>query len=197
MSDVQLVEVPDTLKKADIQVIRFWAHDAPEFFVDQLLQKSRQPHITEHTSDICRDDACTSPGRFASRQSYDTWATQKRLVYAMVGGYDAVTGTGDVGGVVWFGERKHPDVPDSKLTFAIRNYAGDDDRGWGTYVGRGFGRPFMGVAHQDMYTASSFAGSSVWLSVETANEAAAHVYQKFGYQQIVDDGTRIVMVWKP
>ncbi|HSH31982.1 MAG TPA: hypothetical protein VK963_04930, partial [Candidatus Saccharimonadales bacterium] len=117
--------------------------------------------------------------------SYRAWASGKqRILYMMIN--EALRPDGldvpDIGGVIWFGKRQNQHAPGRELTFAIRNYAGDQKRGWGQYAGQGLGTPFMQATHQ--HVREWYMGEKIWLDLVEGNAAAYSLYSKNGYQEI-------------
>lgn len=166
-------ELPEVLSTAGLIVLRSYAVNLPDQYIDQLITKSRQPHVLEYEK---HEDA---EGRFKDRDLFKKWAEKKRLVYLLVD-----KNNDEVAGIIWFGESVNPLI-DSKygVTFGIRLYEG--------YVGRGLSKPLMKVGHLD--ARKYFSSKWVWLDYTEGNIAAERAYASFGYQELGRDSGRVVM----
>lgn len=175
--------LPERLREEGLKIVASPADELPDEYVEQLVQKSRQTHIQEFEG---HED---TEGRFKDAASFREWAEGKqRIMYLLV---DESSDVSDVGGVIWFGERANPLAPGYDVTFAIRLYDGDEEKGWGRYLGRGLAVPFMQAAHTD--ARKHFPGAKVWLDYVDGNQAAEKTYTKFGYEKIASDDGRTVM----
>lgn len=175
--------LPERLREEGLKIVACPADELPDEYVEQLVQKSRQAHIQEFEG---HED---TEGRFKDVASFREWAEGKqRIMYLLV---DESGDVSDVGGVIWFGERANPLAPGYDVTFAIRLYDGDEEKGWARYLGRGLAVPFMQAAHAD--ARKHFPGTKVWLDYVDGNQAAEKTYAKFGYEKIASEAGRTVM----
>lgn len=172
----ELSDLPDKLNDLKLKIGVFEAQELPEEYIDQLVEKSHQPHILEFEGE---EDA---NGRFASIEAYKKWtSSKKRIIYLLLEGKD-------VAGIIWFGERINPNVgPEYNVTFGIRLYEG--------YVGKGLSKSFMISAHNDVE--QYYPGQKIWLDFKSENIAARRAYESFGYQYIGEEGERIIMGYNP
>lgn len=198
---INRLTLPPKLQDEGLAIVFSPALDIEDYYVEQLIEKSRQPHIIEFEGpeDIGTAEA---PGRFRSMQDYQNWATNKKRFMFLLINPSRLVGpqkTPEVGGVSWFGKREHSLAPGRTVTFAMRNYAADERRDWAQYAGRGLAGPFMREAHRvarDIYPAEG-----LWLDLVAGNEASRKMCVKSGYEEITrfkdaDHGgqTRVVMV---
>ncbi len=158
--------------------------ELPDGYVQQLVNKSRQPHITAFEG---REDVGTEsrPGRFRNVEAYRNWAEGKqRILYMMLDkGLDpGCLGVPDIGGVIWFGERSNSQAPGRSLTFAIRNYAANAVRGWQQYRQCGLGSSFMQATHQNLQ--EQYQDKKIWLDLAEGNEPAYKLYSRNGYEEL-------------
>ncbi|MBI5357652.1 GNAT family N-acetyltransferase [Candidatus Saccharibacteria bacterium] len=172
----KLSDLPDKLSELNLQIGVFKAEELPVEFVDQLINKSLQPHILEFEGD---EDA---KGRFASREAYKKWtSSKKRIIYLLLDG-------GEVAGIIWFGERINPNIDSEyNITFGIRLYEG--------YVGKGLSKSFMISSHKDVE--QYYPGQKIWLDFKSENVAARRAYESFGYKYIGEEGERVIMGYDP
>ncbi len=172
MYAIDQTSLQERLCKEDLRVEVFPAEEVPETYVQQLIEKSRQPHVMEFEG---HEDA---EGRFKDLASYREWCSgKKRVMYLLLK-------DDDVAGVIWFGRRENSLAPGYGVTFAVRLYAGDAAKGWGDYLGKGLAVPFMRAAHAD--AAKHFPGEWVWLDYVAGNDAAERTYTKFGYEKLTE-----------
>ena len=172
--------LPSRIEEEGLRIDVYPAAEVPDQYVEQLIQKSRQPHVMEYEG---HEDA---EGRFKDIESYRSWAGAKqRIVYLLV------SPSHDVGGIIWFGERENPLAPGYGVTFGIRLYDKDEEKGWNAYLGKGLAVPFMQATHTD--AAKHFPNQGLWLDYVKGNEAAERTYTKFGYEKIAEEDGRIVM----
>ncbi len=193
--------LPERFQARELGLIVCMATELPDPYLDQLIDKSRQPHILEFEG---HEDVGTKlePGRFYDREAYRDWAaTKERILYMMINGEakPVIEGVPDIGGVIWFGKRDNAMAPGRDLTFAIRNYAADEKRGYQQYQGTGLGLPFMQAAHTDLR--KYHPGEQLWLDLVDGNAAAETLYGRAGYEveaRFLDpdhgDQSRVVMV---
>jgi hypothetical protein len=168
----EITQLPEKLMGIGLRIEVYEAQDLPEIYLDQLIAKSRQPHVMEFES---HEDA---GGRFKNREAFEAWSENKRRIF-----YLLLDGK-EVAGVIWFGERHNEHIDESyRLTFAIRLYEG--------YVGKGLSKPFMRVAHVGME--KYFPGKNIWLDFNGDNIAAQKAYESFGYEYIAEKDGRIIM----
>lgn len=172
----KLENISDRLSDLGLDVSVFESNELPEKFIDQLIEKSNQPHILEFEGE---EDA---RGRFASRDAYKKWTSaKKRIIYLL-------KDKEDVAGIIWFGERLNPHIdPKYSITFGIRLYEG--------YVGKGLSKPFMIASHKDI--SRYYPGQRIWLDFKTDNTAARRAYESFGYEYIGSEGERQIMGFTP
>ena len=153
-------------------------------FADQLVEKSKQPHIRRWTP------------RDANERFKDLDSALERVknneTHLLVN-----VNTYDVGGIIWYGQ-KEPPVDVSPYSpahdFAIRLYEG--------YVRKGLAIPFMRRSLSDFIEDRRLSGElqnlgGIWLSVKKNNQDAIGRYEKFGYEAVgsyndIDD--RLIMV---
>lgn len=172
MYTVAKADLPSRIAEEGLRIEVYPAHEIPEQYIEQLVQKSRQPHVMKYEG---HEDA---GGRFKDLKSYREWAGSKeRIVYLLLSEND------DIGGIIWFGERENPAAPGYDVTFGIRLYEG--------YVGKGLAVPLMQATHAD--AAKHFPNKGLWLDYVKGNEAAERTYMKFGYSRIAEEDGRIVM----
>lgn len=183
------VNLPSGLQTAGLTVEEYPAAVLPAVYRDQLIDKSRQAHVMRYER---HEDA---DGRFRDPEAYRLWSTGKeRMMYLLLNQAMATNqpeDVVDVGGVIWFGERENPHVPGYDVTFAIRLYDKNEQRGWGQYVSRGLAVPFMQAAHDA--ASQHFPNRPVWLDLAEGNEAAHRTYGNFGYEDLMVAGGRIIM----
>lgn len=176
--------MPQQFQTQGLGLIACKAAELPDNYVEQLVQKSRQPHVLEYEG---HEDVGTAeePGRFRDVSAYREWSSGKeRVMYLMVNEvvkFDIATP--DIGGVIWFGRRTNDNAPDREVTFAIRNYDEDQSKGWGKYRGCKLGTPFMQATHQDV--ANIYPNERLWLDLVDGNEAALSLYKRNGYEELV------------
>lgn len=165
-------ELPDRLANLGLHIEVYQAQELPDIFLDQLISKSREPHVLEYEG---HEDA---GGRFLDRQAFKSWARdKKRIFYLLLDGKN-------LAGVIWFGNRENPHIDKSyNLTFAIRLYEG--------FVGKGLSKQFMNVAHAGME--EYYPGENIWLDFAADNLAAQKAYESFGYKYLVKHDGRIIM----
>lgn len=168
--------LPDAIKQRGLVLYVVPADKLPEKYIDQLIKKSRQPHVLEFEGD---EDA---RGRFKDRQAFYDWRKGKtRIFYLLLD----TKKDNDLAAVLWFGEREEESVgPEHTLTFGIRFYEG--------YVGDGLAKPTMKICHKD--AKRFFPDKKFWLSLHAHNDVAKHVYQTFGYKVIKTTDEKIYMV---
>ena len=176
ITDLQLI-APNSALKAAISNIAT-GRDAD--LERQLIKKSHQPHILEHTP----NDAAN---RFTSPQALETWLQNDRRIYWLVGPKH------DLAGIIWFGPKPFP--LDLKLpvkptdTFAIRLYEG--------YTGKGLASPFLAQAFELEAKWAMGRGEQppvIWGETDSDNPAALSTYFKNGFQRIHQNGKRITLV---
>lgn len=172
--------LPSRLRDAGLVVVVCLASKLPAALREQLIRKSRQPHIMEHVG------GNDSVKRFKDNDTFDAWAKQERIMYALLApqnGADIDISDADLAGVSWFGEKTRPAVPGYDVTFAVRLYE--------DYVGKGLAVPFLRLAHED--ARRYFPGRRMWLDFAADNEAAGRTYEKLGYTELARSGDRILM----
>lgn len=168
----KLADLPDRLAELKLHIEVYEAQNLPEKYIDQLIKKSRQPHILEFEGD---EDA---EGRFKDQANYKKWSSlKKRIIYLLLDNEE-------VAGIIWFGERLNPNIDkEYGVTFGIRLYEG--------YVGRGLAKSFMVSTHNDVE--QYYPGQKIWLDFKTDNIAARRAYESFGYEYLGEEGERVIM----
>lgn len=177
-ADAKQVPVTDDMKPITEFLV---ADNEQPDLIDQLIEKTKQPHIMQSTP----KDSST---RFNSMESFLAWQAKGRFIHWLIGPKR------DLGGIIWYGPKDFP-FPEIKLdehpdySFAIRLYEG--------YVGHRLARPFMVLSIKALVAAKEAAGEKVpgiWLQTDTDNEAALAAYTKFGYKEVHRDEERVTMV---
>jgi GNAT superfamily N-acetyltransferase len=158
------------------------ARELPDEYLDQLIEKSREPHILEYET-----QGTKKPSRFLDRETYRAWAARReRIIYLLL--HESDREPLEVAGVIWFGPKAcplgEPEFARYDVTFSIRLY--ESSRG------KGLSRPFIEAAHADVLE-HYYPGHDLWLDTGKDNEAAHRSYLKFGYQVLGEHGDRIVM----
>jgi ribosomal protein S18 acetylase RimI-like enzyme len=142
-------------------------------FEDQIIKKSTEPHILEHTP----KDAEV---RFANKQVINAWFEKKPETHWLV------STSGDIAGIIWYRQQTIPDTArQAGETFAIRLYTG--------YQGKGLARPFMEQSLQ-IHVNGNDRVLPIWLQTDTDNTPALTAYEKFGYEKINEKDGRITMI---
>jgi len=177
------ISIAEELSARGVHVVRYGASDVPEELIKQLVEKSRQQHILQYGAQTDVGDG-QNPGRFYDLDSYNKWAKKGRTVYLLMG-ENSKNQLPDVGGIIWFGERKNVHAPGCSNTFAIRHYDEDADKGWGKYYRYGFGTEFMRATHKDFVT-NVAPGVKIWLDVVDKNIKAIELYERLGYKKMGD-----------
>ncbi|HVA11497.1 MAG TPA: hypothetical protein VNG32_05030 [Candidatus Dormibacteraeota bacterium] len=184
LQNIEQGVLPEEFQARELSLSVCLTSELPDNYVQQLVNKSRQPHISAFEG---REDVGTEslPGRFRSIEAYRTWAEGKqRILYMMLDeGLDpGGLGVPDIGGVIWFGERINPYAPGRSLTFAIRNYAANAVRGWEQYRQCGLGSSFMQATHQDLQ--KRYQDEKIWLDLAEGNQPAYKLYSRNGYEEL-------------
>jgi hypothetical protein len=148
-------------------------------FVDQLIEKSREPHVQATTP---RDGA----ERFADFDHFVSWHNQNpdRKFFVVAEGLE-------LAGAAWFTPIPEPESDLPPLSFALRLYHG--------YAGRRLARHVMAATHGRM-AKSELAASGVQLEADRQNQPAICSYRHFGYhalQAATTSQERIRMVLSP
>ena len=139
-------------------------------YVEQLIKKSRQPHILATTPrDVDRfKDIASVYKRFDTGQ----------LAIMLINKTD-----NDLAGMAWFRPAKHAQVPQANLTYAHRLYEG--------YLGKGLSTPFAKAAHD--IALNLFGATGIWLVTDASNDRAISTYESVGYIPVEQNAGRIVM----
>lgn len=176
-STLQLFESSQALKPW-IQHIGIGRDAALE---QQLVTKSRQPHILKFTP----NDAGS---RFKDLATLEQrWNSQKREYVWLIGPEN------DLAGIIWFGPKPFPldlKLPEHPTdTFAIRLYE--------NYLGKGLAKPFLEQAlsiehHRRLQQGE--APLSIWGETDTTNPAAIATYDKIGFRHVDTTPDRVTMV---
>lgn len=170
-------KLPERLIEESLQVVVAPADQVPKEYINQIIEKSKQPHVMKFEG---HEDA---EGRFKDIESYAKWAEKNRVVYLLIKPNEEGE-FADVGGILWFGEKTNDLIDASyNLTFGIRLYEG--------YVGKGLSKPFMQVTHQDMER--FFPDHKLWLDFAEENIAAKKAYTSYGYKELAAFEDRVVM----
>ena len=172
MQEIEL-DGDNILKLSGLQLFRTEADKLDTKIIDQIISKSRQPHVMKFEK---HED---TEGRFKDRGSYKSWASKSRIVYALLNSTD-----GDLAGIIWFGSRQNPGIdPKYSLTFGIRLYEG--------YLGEGFSKPLMVASHSDIK--NILPERYIWLDYDENNLIAGKAYKSFGYEELGREDGRIIM----
>lgn len=160
------------LSQNGLKLYRVEADKVEVKFIDQIIKKSRQPHVMKFEK---HED---TEGRFKDREAYRGWASKRRILYLLLG-LD-----GDVAGIIWFGGRQNPNI-DSKysLTFGIRLYE--------DYLGKGLSKPLMSASHNDVK--NILPDKYIWLDYDEKNFIAGKAYKSFGYEELGRSEGRMIM----
>ena len=166
------LEADNPLSQNNLSLYRVDADQLDLKFIDQIIEKSRQPHVMKFEK---HEDA---EGRFKDRGSYKGWAEKRRVIYLLSDPND------DLAGIIWFGGRQNPNI-DSRytLTFGIRLYEG--------YLGKGLSKPLMSVSHGDI--TKVLPDRYIWLDYDEDNFIAGKAYTSFGYEELGRSDGRIIM----
>ena len=111
--------------------------------------------------------------RFKNLATFKKWQKGKTI-------YTLTDKGGGLLGIIWFGEKKHPALPDHPYTFAIRVYP--------SARGKGYAFKFMKKAFAD------FKPEGVWLSTRPDNLPAIKLYKKFGFRELSRDPNELIMI---
>lgn len=156
------------LESRGFDVYRGWN----DTIAKKVVELSRQPHILETTG-------ADAGRRFHTVHDARVWHGQgRRSIYTLHGE--------EVAGLIWYDVRIRRDIG-ADYTFAIRTY----EEAHGKKLAYGF----MKAAHHDF--ADRKSNPAVWLDVDLNNEAARHLYRKFGYQALYPDEGREIMIYDP
>lgn len=166
------LDADSSLKQNGLNLYRTEADKLEFKFIDQIIEKSLQPHIMKFEK---HEDA---GGRFKNRDSYRAWAKKKRILYLLL------SQENDLAGIIWFGSRENPNI-DSRysLTFGIRLYEG--------YLGKGLSKPLMQASHRDI--SNVLTGKYIWLDYDKKNFIAGKAYRSFGYEELGQADGRVIM----
>lgn len=167
MSELEIVENEYTspLTQKELRMRRGWNLDIAR----QLVTLSKEPHILFHTpNDTAR--------RFPDCKKATEWhESHHRVIYTLA--------NTAVSGLIWFGETS--ENPNGQFTFAIRMYQKSQ--------GQRLAKPFMDAAHADFREVEQYDGP-IWLDTDMNNASARALYEKTGYEEIGQEGNRIIMV---
>jgi ribosomal protein S18 acetylase RimI-like enzyme len=141
--------------------------------------------IKQNTSDL---------ERFKDREIFEKRMAEKVRSYYVLS--DAF---GSLAGLIWFGERKFPEVELSEqinkeeygATFAIRLY--------GKYRGIKLGLPFTQAVMKHYFESEEYKAlgkPKLWLATKSTNAAAIKLYQNLGFHEIQtkENHAEVVMV---
>jgi hypothetical protein len=152
----------------------------PEQFVNQLVEKSKQPHILRWTP----NDAAL---RFGDTDSVASHIDKGRHMYSLASG-------DDLAGIIWYGNKEFPTrefgPQPANQTFAIRIYEG--------YLRQGLAAPFMDRSLHDyilsfIETPRQDTFDGLWLSSDVDNRAG-ELYLRYGYQIAGQADGKVYMV---
>lgn len=142
-----------------------------EKLAHEIVEASLQPHVVESTPN-------DSIHRFRDIGSALLWHNQgRRSIYTLRGN--------ELSGLIWYDLRYRPDL-NADYTFAIRMYK--------EAVGKKLAHGFMKAAHLDF--AEEKGSPAVWLETDEHNNAAVRLYNKFGYETVLNNNSRLTMVYK-
>lgn len=174
--DLKLYPVTDDLKPLTV----YLAVGLDNSLVEQLVAKSRQPAMLEHTP----KDAGS---RFTSFEAFKSWNSDKPRELHWLLGKD-----NDLAGFMWYCRAELPlevDLPEKPgETFAVRIYEG--------YSGHGLARPFLNMSlkvHLALQKERGEPPTGIWLETDVDNPAAVSAYTKFGYHEIYRTDKRVTM----
>ncbi len=168
-----VLEKGNTLAQNKLELYRVAADKIDLKFMDQIIHKSRQPHVMEFEGDEDAD------GRFKDSVAYKEWAKKDRSIYLLIN-----PDRNDLAGIIWFGKRQNPNI-DKKytLTFGIRLYE--------DYLGKGLSKPLMKASHGDIKNV--LPDQYIWLDYDKNNFIAGKSYRSFGYEELARTEDRVIM----
>lgn len=147
--------------------------------IDQLVTKSKQPHILQFTP----NDAAR---RFVDEQAYYTWLEQGHTVHWLL------NDNNDLAGIIWYRTKPSPvplpELTDITDTFAIRLYE--------NYIGHRLSVPFMllslRILRNDLLKDNK-PMPGIWLETTVGNDAAIKSYTRLGYSELFRDEEHVIM----
>jgi len=159
---------------------------------DQLIVKTRQPHISGEGTGKTPKDLTT---RFGDRDMLEKWADKGRdLTWLIDPNSDPENP--ELAGILWTGEERFPlkiDLAEApKLTLAIRLYEG--------YTGKKLSTPFIRhslLALAAQYRARDEELPGIWLQTDDDNEYARRTYERLGFNVVGSHDNRTTMVLSP
>lgn len=151
-------------------------HGMTRQYADAIKKLATQPSICTY----CIKDGTS---RFCDQESTGRWLEKGRAVFLLVESH-----SGNIAGYAWSGPETSPQVPEGKVTVAMR--ISED------YQGRGLATPYLQCvvsATKHLYEATGF-----WLETWQSNAGAVHVYQKVGFIPVAQEtGNRTVPDGEP
>ena len=132
--------------------------------VDQLIKFTGKDELIEKFTHDSH--------RFKNPSNYKKWQKGKTI-------YTLIDKKGNLLGVIWFGKKKNPQVPDYPYTFAIRVYP--------PTRGKGHALKFMKEAFKN------FKPNGVWLTTHIENIPAIKLYKKFGFKELACKADELTM----
>lgn len=167
------LEKENVLAQNRLELYRVEADKIDLKFLDQIIKKSRQPHVMEFEG---HED---TEGRFKDRAAYKDWAKKRRTIYLLLD-----QNIKDLAGIIWFGKRQNPNIDKRyTLTFGIRLYE--------DYLGKGLSKPLMKASHHDIK--SILPDRYIWLDYDENNFIAGKSYKSFGYEELGRFEGRVIM----
>lgn len=155
---------------------------------DQLIVKTRQPHISGAGTGTTPKDLTK---RFGDREMLDVWANKGRDITWLVEPTSDPNNP-ELAGILWTGEEEFPFAgagEPPKLTLAIRLYEG--------YTGKKLSAPF--IRHGLLALAGQYRGRGeslpgIWLQTNDDNDYARRTYERLGFTVVDSRDGRTTMV---
>lgn len=122
--------------------------------------------------------------RFKNINSFNQWHKKGRIIYLLIDPKSRLSG------IIWFG-KSSINTPCEKLphlTFAIRIYK--------PARGLGLSKKFFNIAHTDLLNtlkSSKSEYNGLWLSTNSENQIAIHLYKKLGFKELKKINTELIM----
>lgn len=175
----EVLDIPASMQP----LIKNLAVGLDEKLIDQLVIKSKQPHILKSTP----NDAAK---RFTDKKAFYVWYGDNHVIHWLLGEQN------DLAGIIWYTDKKYPidTVPvdeNPSETFAIRLYDG--------YIGHHLSVPFMKYSLRVAASKKKEKGieqADMWLQTTPDNPAAIASYSKLGYKETYRDPKKVIMTIK-